>query len=333
VIVMLAKTVALTVFAIGFTGCTVLGQIQNSPRGTRAAAVGPDYTRRKTDVLVGMMNAVNAGDARRYAASYAEEAVITIFGGGQLRGRAAIARYELELLHQFPGTRFAIYSAWHRGATTVVHYGVNSPTPSGPPTGHEGLVFLKFDSAGQILEENRYLDAITPMAQSGLVSVGPARPAPSLPVRLTTYAAQTVPNELDNVATVRAAIAALGAGDGQAFVASMAPDAEIDELILPQQFVGTRGVQDWMRAWDAAAAGLTFEITTAVAVSEFVLLEAVVRGTLKGPLGAVPPSPTPFQIHRALVVRLKDGKLTQIVSFMNGKELADAVGHWPLSRK
>ena len=68
-------------------------------------------------------------------------------------------------------------------------------------------------------------------------------------------------------------------------------------------------------------------------MNEFVLIEAVVRGTLKGPLGLVPPSKTPFQIHRALVVQLENGKLAQISSFINGKELADAVGHWPLGRR
>jgi ketosteroid isomerase-like protein len=259
--------------------------------------------------------------------------VITIFGGGQLRGRAAITRYELELMRQFPGTRFALYSAWHQPGMAVVHYAVNTPAASRPPTGHEGLLFLKFDTGGRIVQENRYLDALTPMAQSGVLGVIPTRTAPTLPVRLTTYAAQRVPNELDNVATVRAALGELEKGSGQAFIATMVANPEVDELIFPQRFVGTRGVEEWMRVWDAAVSGLTSEITTAVGVNEFVLLEAVVRGTLKGPLGRVPPSHMPFQFHRALVIQLKDGKLTRISSFMNSKELAEAVGHWPLQRQ
>ena len=40
-----------------------------------------------------MLRAVNAGDANAYARVYAEDAVITIQGGGVLSGRPAIEAY------------------------------------------------------------------------------------------------------------------------------------------------------------------------------------------------------------------------------------------------
>src|SRR5678815_848083 len=40
--------------------------------------------------LTQMMEAVNAGDARRYASLYSQDAVITIYGGDELKGRDAI---------------------------------------------------------------------------------------------------------------------------------------------------------------------------------------------------------------------------------------------------
>ena len=34
-------------------------------------------------------------------------------------------------------------------------------------------------------------------------------------------------------------------------------------------------------------------------------------------------------VHRALICRVKDGKLARISAFMNGKELAESLGQWP----
>ncbi len=50
--------------------------------------------------------------------------------------------------------------------------------------------------------------------------------------------------------------------------------------------------------------------------------------TLKGSLGRLLASHQPFAIHRAAIVRLKDGQLTHDSEFRNGKELAEAVGQW-----
>ena len=58
-------------------------------------------------------------------------------------------------------------------------------------------------------------------------------------------------------------------------------------------------------------------------------METVVRGTLHGRLGPVSASGKPFTVHRAAIVRLRDGKIVGVTWFMNGKELAEAVGQWP----
>ena len=65
-------------------------------------------------------------------------------------------------------------------------------------------------------------------------------------------------------------------------------------------------------------------------MGEFVLVELLVRGTLKGPFGPLSAANRELTVHRALIVELKGGRLTRISAFMNGKELAQAVGQWPL---
>ena len=148
---------------------------------------------RQAAALYEMMRAVNAGDAAAYARVYADDAVITIHGGGVLSGRRAIEAYEVDLLREFPGTQLAFYDFWQNGLAVVVHYGVDGRTPAGKAMGHEGLLFYRFEPSGLIAEERRYLDSATPMAQLGLFGPSPARPLPALPGTMQAHIAGTSP--------------------------------------------------------------------------------------------------------------------------------------------
>lgn len=289
--------------------------------------------RRQVVSLNEMMSAVNAGDAARYARVYAAGAVITIHGGGELRGRGAIEQYEVGLLREFPGTRFAIYAIWRQGAVAAVHYGVNSPVAGGNQTGHEGLLFYHFDSAGLIVTERRYLDSMTPMAQMGLLGATPARAVPTLPTAIVTQSATGTRVERENIATVRDAFARLQSKDEPAFLASLADGAVVDELIQPQPYAGAPAAKKWFEYWNAAVPDAIYETVSMIGVGDFVLAETILRGTLRGPIAPLSGSGKPFSVHRAWIVRLKGGRLAEVTSFMNRKELAEAVGQWPPSRK
>ena len=284
---------------------------------------------RQVTTFTHMMDAVNAGDAQRYAALYAQDAVITIYGGGELKGRDAIEQHEVHLLRDFPGTRLAFYAVWQKGALAAVHYGVNGRTAAGQPMGHEGLLFYRFHPSGLIAEEHRYLDGMTPMAQLGLLGAAPARALPVLPSELKVYAAGSSSQEEANVALVTASFAALEAKKAPAFLAAVAEEAVVDELIYPQPFNGKQKVKAWFEAWTSAAPDAITEITTLLGAGEFVLVETVVRGTLQGPFGRLAASHKPFAVHRAAIIQVKEGKLARMSMFMNGKELAEATGQWP----
>lgn len=304
-----------------------------------ASAWAPSFAQAATDemkerqiaALTRMMQTVNAGDARGYASLYAEDARITIHGGGRLEGRAAIEQHEVELLRQFPGARLAFHSLWHAGESAVVHYAVDWHGPSGRAMGHEGLLFYRFRPSGLIAEERRYLDSLTPMAQLGALGPVPVRALPAIPERMETHAATGSPGEQENVSTARAHLAALDAEDRAAFLATLAADVVLDELILPEVAVGRSAAEDWFASWTGAIGGASSEITSALPAGEFVLVELVLRGTLDGRLGAVSASNRTFAVHRALILRVRDGKLARVSAFMNGKELAESVGQWPLS--
>lgn len=320
------------IVAAGF-GFAGLAAVERLPADAPPAFITPSEGRmddRQITALTEMVHAVNAGDANRYARLYAEDAVITIHGSGLLEGRDAIEQHERELLREFPGARLGFYAIWRRGSLAAVHYAVNGRTPGGQSMGHEGLLFYRFHPSGLIEEEHRYMDSLTPMAQLGVLGP-PARPLPALPGEPKVHATEASPDESENVARVKASFAALDSENETAFLSSIAEDAVLDELIDPQPLVGKRNVKAWFERWTGAVSDRRSEITSIFGIGEFVLVETVAHGTLKGPLGRFSASNRRFAVHRAALVRLQDGKLTRISNFMNGKELAQAVGQWPLA--
>jgi steroid delta-isomerase-like uncharacterized protein len=293
------------------------------------AIAGAAMHDKQIDALNEMVRAVNAGDAAAYARVYAPDAVITIHGGGRLEGRAAIEQHEVELLREFPGARLGFHEAWQQGPLAVVHYAVNGRTPGGQAMGHEGLLFYRFDPTGLIAEERRYLDSLTPMAQLGVLGPIPARPLPVVPAGLKTHVAKGTPEEDGNVAVVRATLAALDSRDEAVFLASFAEDAVFDVMSEPQPIVGRRDLKAWFATWTGAIPDGRSEIVTLLGAGDTVLVEMVTRGTLKRPLGRLAASDRPFTVHRAAIVKVKDGTIRRLAFFMNGKELAQAVGQWP----
>lgn len=297
---------------LAFAGCALNAQSQD----------------RQVSALKQMMSTVNAGDAEGYANLYAEDAVIVMHGSGVLKGRRAIAEHERTLLREFPGTTLAFYAVWQNGPIAMVQYGVNGKTPAGRPMGHEGLLFYRFHASGLIEEERRYLDSLTPMAQLGALGAVPARALPVLPGKMAVHVAKGSRQEQDSVATVRASIAALDATDQRAFLAAVAEDAVFDELIETQP----SNSKAWFERWTNAVSDAKTEIVNIQGFGEFVLVEMIVRGTLRGPLGRLNASGKAFSVHRAAVIQLKRGKLSRVSAFMNSKEIAEAVGQWPPAR-
>jgi len=235
-------------------------------------------------------------------------------------------------LQQFPGTTLAFQTIWEKDSIAVVHYGVSGKTPGGQAMGHEGLLFYEFDSAGLVSSEHRYLDSLTPIGQLGALGKISVRPPPGLKQSMTVLEAENSKEEASNQVIVAKTLNGLNAKNEAAFLSNFADNAEIDELICPQTFADKQGAESWFEMWSGAAEART-EAQSMLAAKEFVLVEAKMGGALKGPLGplAAPSSATDFVVHRAAIFQIRDGKIVRLAFFMNGKELAQSVGQWPLA--
>lgn len=286
---------------------------------------------RQLDAMHRMTSCVNAGDASGYAGVYADDAVIAIAGAGELRGRRAIEEHEVELLREFPGARLSFCAMWQQGAQAAVHYAVDWHGGD-RAMGHEGLLFFRFLPSGLVAEERRYVDSLTPMAQMGALGPVEVRPLPEPCASLQSFVASGSPEEEANVAAVKAALGALDSGDERAFLERLAEDAVVDDLTRPHPAAGREEVRAWFASWTRAFPDATSRVTSALGAGDGVAIELVAKGTHNGTAGLVPASDRPFEVHRALIARVRGGKIVRLSLFANGKELAEAVGRWPLPR-
>ena len=238
--------------------------------------------------------------------------MITIYGTGELTGRAAIEAHEVDLLRQFPGARLAFSDVWQDGARAVVRYAINARIATGQSMGHEGLLFFRFDASGAIAEEHRYQDSLTPMAQLGALRAPAFRAVPDLPAALSRHVAAHSPGEKTNGSIVTDMFAAMNAGRQSAAQSFFDVDATIDEVFLPQPFAGKDAPAAWTKTWADAAPGTSLNVTTMLPIGDFVLVEGVARGSLTRALGMVPAADRPFTVRRGFIIRLHNSRISSL---------------------
>jgi steroid delta-isomerase-like uncharacterized protein len=137
-----------------------------------------------TSAFTAAVEAVNAHDAKAFAATYAADAVVhDPLYPQPLKGRDAIEQDMVELLRAFPDARFTIGPLFQDGETVAGEYTLRgthlgplaSPDGEIPATGNSinnsGAVFSRFNADGEVIEERRYYDAAGLIAQ---IEVAPA---------------------------------------------------------------------------------------------------------------------------------------------------------------
>ncbi|MGK3957934.1 ester cyclase [Arthrobacter sp. R4] len=136
-----------------------------------------------TSAFTAAVEAVNAHDAKTFAATYAADAVVhDPLYPQPLKGRDAIEQDMVELLRAFPDARFTVGPLLQDGETVAGEYTLRgthlgplaSPEGEIAATGNSidnsGAVFSKFNADGEVIEERRYYDAAGLLAQIGPVA-------------------------------------------------------------------------------------------------------------------------------------------------------------------
>ncbi|HYH76970.1 MAG TPA: nuclear transport factor 2 family protein [Arthrobacter sp.] len=131
-----------------------------------------------TSAFIAAVEAVNAHDAKAFAATYAADAVVhDPLYPQPLKGRDAIEQDMVEVLRAFPDARFTVGPLLQDGETVAGEYTLRgthlgplaSPDGEIPATGNavnnNGAVFSRFNAAGEVTEEHRYYDVAGLIAQ------------------------------------------------------------------------------------------------------------------------------------------------------------------------
>ena len=135
------------------------------------------------DAFAKAVEAVNAHDAKTFAATYAVDAVVhDPLYPQPLKGRDAVEQDMVELVRAFPDLRFTSGPLLQDGATVAAEFTLRG-THQGPlasPDGeiaatgrsmeNRGAVFSTFNADGEVSEEHRYYDVAGLLSQLGVGS-------------------------------------------------------------------------------------------------------------------------------------------------------------------
>jgi hypothetical protein len=287
---------------------------------------------RDVALLNEMTAAINAADARRYAAVYEPDARVVIHGNGALTGRPAIEQYERELFAQFPSTRFAIANIWTTPLGTIARYGVNSPPSSKmPATGHEGLLFYDMSPGGLIAEEHRYLDSLTPAVQAGAFPTLAARPIPTLaaaPIVFDTPTRGVGNARVDGSGLSAALLARLDSAmivrDVDTFACCFADGGEIDDFSRPRPDAAVGAIRSWFTAWCGAFDNVTIKPVRTISLGDVAFSEDVIHATMTDAwsgVGGRERATRAVSLHRARIAYVENGQIVRLSQFVNRREL------------
>lgn len=344
--------------AIGFLLCACGGGEENKPPQMPAApaattpaptatatAEAPKEEPKPKETLAqlqekaahGMMEAMNAHDAKKLSSFYSEGAVMKIAGApADASGREAIAQSWQKLFEAFPDFKTGTSRVWMKDDVVVAEWAFNA-THQGDlwgikgtekKVGSHGLDVMWFTPEGQVKEHHVYYDGATILSQIGL-SKQKARPIPAVPTNAQMFSSKGAPEEAKNVDVVKAMNAAFEGKKEADWLAAMADTVEWDDMTQPQTSKGKADAKKYMKEMTTAFPDLKGTTTNTWAVGDYVITEAQWTGTHKGSLFGMPATKKSVTAKMADVLQLKDGKMVKGWSYSNGADVMQQLGAMP----
>jgi steroid delta-isomerase-like uncharacterized protein len=310
-----------------------------APMPTMTAAVTPPAKPTQAELLAaaakGVVEAMNAHDAKKYAALYTEDATVTVPGMPEQHGRADIEKNVQGFFDGFKDLKFWIVSTWQKGDMAFVEWGW-SGTNTGEFMGMKatekqagalGLSAIWFTADGQMKKDDRYSDAATLMTQLGHVK-GKARPVPTAPASPVPdmHVAKGTPDEDKNVETVKAFYGSFESKKEADFLAPMADDIEYADMTMPENMKGKDAGKKFFAMFTKALPDLKVTVSNAAGVEDMVIVENAFAGTHKGQLGPFAATKKPVNMHSIDLFQLKDGKIVKGWTFANNAEFLTQIG-------
>jgi steroid delta-isomerase-like uncharacterized protein len=283
--------------------------------------------------LAAALQGLNGHDPRLFASVYADDAVIEVAGLNVVQGREAVARNMAEWFEVFAKAKLGFSRVWVKGDTMVLEWVING-THHGElfgvkgteqPIGHYGLSVVQFSPDGKVQRESRYGELGAVMTQLGAAGVKLApRPIPAVPSAPETFVARG--DEDRNLEVARAALKALEGKKEAEFASVLTDDVEQDGVFHLDTSKGKEGAKRFYRSFTVAFPDAKFEISRALAVGDYAIVESTLKATHKGALGTLSPTKRPIAVHLVDVFKIKDGKVARAWTYQNSLEMQQQLG-------
>jgi steroid delta-isomerase-like uncharacterized protein len=279
------------------------------------------------------LGGLNGHDPKMFASVYADDAVISVAGLNEVNGREAIAQNMAEWFEVFSKAKLGFSRVWVKGDTMVLEWVING-THHGElfgvkgteqPIGHYGLSVVSFNADGKVTRENRYGELGAVMTQvGGAGAKAKPRPIPEVPAAPETILAKG--DEDKNVTVAKSALAALENKKEADFTAALADDVEQDGVFHLETSKGKDGAKKFFKSFTTAFPDAKFEVTKALGIGDYAIVESTLKATHKGALGTIQPTKKPIAVHLVDVFKIKDGKVARAWTYQNSLEMQQQLG-------
>ena len=283
--------------------------------------------------LAAALQGLNGHDPKMFASVYADDAVISVAGLNEVKGREAVAQNMSEWFEVFSKAKLGFSRVWVKGDTMVLEWVING-THHGElfgvkgteqPIGHYGLSVVTFNADGKVTRENRYGELGSVMTQVGAAGAkAKARPIPEVPTAPETIVAKG--DEDKNVEVAKSALTALENKKEEAFTAVLTDDVEQDGVFHLETSKGKDGAKKFYKSFTTAFPDAKFEVTKAVAIGDYAIVESTLKATQKGALGSIAATKKPIAVHLVDIFKIKDGKVARAWTYQNSLEMQQQLG-------
>ena len=289
-----------------------------------------------------------AHDGKKYAAVFAEDALVTRPGKPDIKGRAEVEKSFNETLGAFKDAKLTIGRVWEKDKHTALMEYVFSGTNTGAapemgiatatnkPFGVVGAIWTESGDDGFIKVAHRYVDSPTILGQLTPDAKNPVRPVvnepPSGTSRATGAATATTkgtPEEAANLEVENKWLAAVNAGKLDDGIKLVAKDVVFEDYTQPAAIKGDKAFKENIGMYLKAFPDMKATMTNSFTVGPFVVAEFEYTGTNKGPLGPIKATNKPVDIHQVEVDEIKDGKFVRATSWGNSAEMLKQMGIMP----
>jgi hypothetical protein len=253
--------------------------------GLADASPEPTLAERIPKAVQGAADAYDKHDADAFAAYFAENATVDVYGSPEGHGRGDVKKSVQAQLAAFPDDRATLLRTFQKRNVAIVELVVSGTMrgdflgvkASNKPVGDRRLVVARFGDDGLVTQWHEYVDVPGRLAQMKGASGAPPLPAAVASGPAEAHVAKGSPEEDRLVTWGKAMNDAMNKGDAKALLATyFAPDASATFYTLGGKELGGKALTSFDADFYRRAPKAKFEIVEAWGIDGYLVVERVV---------------------------------------------------------